>query len=129
MYVSIEKQEDGTYIAYNKGDDSMVLIGTGDTVAEAKEDFFNSIEEMGEGMTEAERREHLTEPEFHFDLSSLFEYYKVINISAFARMIGMNATLLRQYKRGGVYVSDKQVERIERGIHELGRQLCDLRLS
>ncbi len=48
MEVRIEKQKDGSYIAYNTGDEKFVLIGTGDTVSKAKEDFFNSIEESKE---------------------------------------------------------------------------------
>lgn len=45
MEVRIEKQKDGSYIAYNIGDENFELIGTGATISEAKEDFFNSIEE------------------------------------------------------------------------------------
>ncbi|MGM9843793.1 MAG: hypothetical protein ACI30S_06200 [Muribaculaceae bacterium] len=48
MKVSIEKESDGTYIAYNTTGDKVTLIGTGDTVEEAKEDFYNSIEEVKE---------------------------------------------------------------------------------
>lgn len=129
MEVKIEKQSDGSYIAYNVGVEGLVAIGTGDTVSEAKADFANSLEEMAEDMTEEEKARLITKPVFHFDISSLFEYYKVINVSAFAKMFGMNDTLLRQYKRGDTYISDKQIERIESGIHELGRELCELRLS
>ena len=39
MKVSIEKQSDGSYIAYNTTGDKVQLIGTGDSVKEAKEDF------------------------------------------------------------------------------------------
>ncbi len=132
MEVRIEKQNDGSYIAYNTGDEKFVIIGTGETVAEAKEDFFNSIEETKETYEEEGLAipEALNEkPNFHFDLSSLFEYYKVINVSAFAKIVGINATLLRQYKQGNTYVSDKQIEKIETGIHQLGKELCELKLS
>ena len=129
MEVKIEKQSDGSYIAYNVGVEGLVAIGTGNTVSEAKADFVNSLEEMAEDMTEEEKARLITKPVFHFDIASLFEYYKVINISAFAKMFGMNDTLLRQYKRGDTYISDKQIERIESGIHKLGRELCELRLT
>lgn len=59
MIVSIEKQSDGSYIAYNITGDKVRIIGTGDTVNEAKEDFFNSLDEVknsyieiGDGMPE-----------------------------------------------------------------------------
>lgn len=131
MKVKIEKQSDGSYIAYNTTGDNLQLIGSGDTVAEAREDFMNSIEEMvasyceeGEAVPAA-----LTEaPEFLFDVGSLFEYYSVINVSAFARMVGINDSLMRQYKRGGAYISDAQLGKIEDGIHQLGQEFSSLRL-
>ena len=129
MEVRIEKQSDGSYLAYNVGVEGMVAIGTGKSVAEAKADFSNSLEEMAEDMTAEEKTKLITEPRYKFDISSLFEYYKVINVSAFAKLIGMNDTLLRQYKKGGVYISENQIERIEKGIHSLGQELCELRLS
>lgn len=129
MEVRIEKQGDGSYIAYNVGVNGMVAIGTGGSVREAKEDFENSLEEMKEDMTDEEILRIITVPEYHFDISSLFEYYKVINISAFAKLLGMNDTLLRQYKKGDTYISERQLKRIEKGIHNLGRELCELRLS
>ena len=39
MKVSIEKQSDGSYIAYNTTGDKVQLIGTGDSVKEAKRIF------------------------------------------------------------------------------------------
>lgn len=131
MKVQIEKQSDGTYIAYNTTGDMVQLIGTGDTVAEAKSDFMNSIEEIIESYKEDAQPvpvELTEEPEFYFDVSSLFEYYSVINVSAFAKMVGINDSLLRQYKRGGTYISDAQLGKIEAGIHQLGREFSSLRL-
>lgn len=129
MEVKIEKQKDGSFIAYSENVPGLVAIGTGDTVKEAKEDFLNSLEEVSEFMTEEEKAEKISVPVFHFDISSLFEYYKVINVSAFAKFVGINASLLRQYKQGNTYVSDKQIARIEEGIHRLGQELCELRLN
>lgn len=131
MKVQIEKQSDGTYIAYNTTGDMVQLIGTGDTVAEAKSDFMNSIEEIIESYKEDAQPvpvELTEEPEFYFDVSSLFEYYSVINVSAFAKMVGINDSLLRQYKRGCTYISDAQLCKIEAGIHQLGREFSSLRL-
>lgn len=39
LNVTIEKKKDGTYIAYNTNDDEVTLLGTGNTVNEAKDDF------------------------------------------------------------------------------------------
>lgn len=129
--VSIEKDSDGTYIAYNTNGDGYVLIGRGDTVAEARTDFANSMKEVAE--SEMEHKGFVpeiltTEPEYKFSLSSLFEYYSMLNVSAFARFLGINEALMRQYKKGDTYISDKQLQKIEDGIHKLGKEFSSLRL-
>lgn len=129
--VSIEKDSDGTYIAYNINGDGYVLIGRGNTVAEAKADFENSMREVAESEQELKGQVPaiLTElPEYKFSLSSLFEYYSVLNVSAFARFLGINEALMRQYKKGDTYISDKQLQKIEDGIHQLGKEFSSLRL-
>lgn len=131
MNVTIEKQKDGTYIAYNTDSDGLSLIGTGNSVNEAKDDFFNSMQETVEackdaGMDVPHALEE--EPTFKFDVSSLFEYYSMLNVSAFARYLGINEALLRQYKKGGTYISESQLKRIEDGIHTLGNEFTRLRL-
>lgn len=131
LNVSIEKQKDGTYIAYNTNDESVTLIGTGISVGEAKEDFLRSMKEVSEACEESglDVSESLKEePVFQFDVSSLFEYYNMINVSAFARYIGMNDALMRQYKRGDTYISENQLRKIEEGIHALGKEFSSLRL-
>ena len=53
-------------------------------------------------------------PVFSFELSSLFEYYSMLNVSAFARYRGINET------KGNTYISDVQLQKIEDGLHRLG---------
>lgn len=132
MTVTIEKQSDGTYIAYNTEENESSLIGTGATVGEAKDDFFNSIQEVIEtleAMGEQVPDYLLGEPEFKFDLASFFEYYSILNVSAFARFVGINDALMRQYKKGNTYISESQLSKIERGIHTLGQEFASLRLT
>ena len=132
MKVTIEKQSDGTYIAYNTEENENSLIGTGATVSEAKDDFFNSIQEVIEtleAMGEQVPDYLLGEPEFKFDLASFFEYYSILNVSAFARFVGINDALMRQYKKGNTYISESQLSKIERGIHTLGHEFACLRLT
>lgn len=131
MEVNIEKQSDGSYIAYNTTGDYVTLLGTGSTVSEAKADFRDSYEEVrqdyisrGDFMP-VELTEEIS---FHFDLSSLFEYYSMFNVSALGRYLGINPGLMRQYKSGDTYISDAQLEKIEAGIHRLGTELAALRL-
>ena len=131
MVVAVEKQKDGTYIAYNTNESDVTLVGTGNTVSEAKDDFFNSMQETVEACKESGMEIPAVlndEPVFRFDISSLFEYYGMINVSAFARYLGINEALLRQYKKGDTYISESQLKRIEDGIHTLGNEFTRLKL-
>lgn len=131
MKVSIEKQSDGSFIAYNTTGDKVPLIGTGSSVREAKEDFYNSIEEVKESYVELgdEMPACLSEDiEFRFDISSLFEYYSMFNVSALGRYLGINDSLMRQYRKGDTPISDKQLMKIESGIHRLATELAALSL-
>lgn len=131
LNVTIEKKKDGTYIAYNTNDDEVTLLGTGNTVNEAKDDFFNSMQETVEACKEAGIKVPASldeEPVFKFDLASLFEYYNMINVSAFARYLGINDALMRQYKKGDTYISESQLKKIEDGIHAFGQEFSRLKL-
>ena len=129
--VTIEKDSDGTFIAYNVDESPYTLIGRGATVKEAKADFANSMQEV---KASEEKRKGAAAPilsavpVFSFDLSSLFEYYSMLNVSAFARYLGINETLMRQYKKGNTYISDVQLKKIEDGLHRLGADFIGLRL-
>lgn len=129
--VTIEKDNDGTFIAYNVDESPYTLLGRGATVKEAKADFANSIREVK--ASEEERKGAAAPilsaaPVFNFDLSSLFDYYSMLNVSAFARYLGINETLMRQYKKGNTYISDVQLQKIEDGLHRLGSDFLGLRL-
>lgn len=129
--VTIEKDSDGTFIAYNVDESPYTLIGRGATVKEAKADFANSAQEVKASEEEREGAAApilSATPVFKFDLSSLFDYYSILNVSAFARYIGINETLMRQYKKGNTYISDVQLQKIEDGLHRLGADFLGLRL-
>jgi predicted RNase H-like HicB family nuclease len=129
--VVIEKDDDGSYVAYYKESGDAILVGRGDTVNEAIDDFNNSIAES----TEFYKSKGLdvpavltAKPVFKFDLSTLFCYYSMINVSKFAKFVGINPTLMRQYKAGNTYISERQLEKIETGIHKLGDEFSNLKL-
>lgn len=129
--VSIEKDADGAYMAYNTNGKGYALIGTGDTVDEAKADFLKSMEGVAESEMARDGKVSAilkAEPEYKFSLSSLFEYYSILNVSAFARYLGINEALMRQYKKGNTYISDAQLKKIEDGFHRVGRSFTNLRL-
>lgn len=131
MQVSIEKQSDGTYIAYNTTGDMVTLLGSGNTVQEAKDDFkasFEAVKNSYENRGDAVPSELLETVEFKFDLASLFEYYSCLNIGNLAKFVGINPSLMRQYKQGNTYISEAQLLKIQAGINRLGAELERLRL-
>ena len=78
--VSIEKQEDGSYIAYNTNMSGCTIIGTGDSVAAAKKDFLESMagvaeakRELGDEVPEA----FSNVPDYKFD--KIMEYTEMID--------------------------------------------------
>lgn len=66
--------------------------------------------------------------EFHFDISSLFEYYSMFNVSALGRYLGINPGLMRQYKKGDTPISEVQHKKIESGLHRPASELVSLSL-
>lgn len=100
-------------------------------MTEAKEDFYNTIEEVKESYVACGQpvpQELVSSIDFRFDLSSLFEYYPMLNVTALARYLGINDSLMRQYRKGSAPISEKQLKKIEDGIRRLGHELAALRL-
>ena len=126
----IEKGEDGSY-SIHAPELENVIIGEGDTVAEAKADFANSYAEMVEAYIDdgkpvpAELRD--VEFEYRYDLSAFYDAHPYLNVSKLAEHIHINASLMRQYRRGQ-YISEEQVMRIQEGIRSIGRELASTTL-
>jgi len=127
----IEKGKDGTYSIFTP-DLQHTIIGEGNTVAESKEDFTNSVEEILASYTEIEKplpaELQGIEFEFKYDIASLFNYYKFINVSKFAKEAGINASLMRQYKSGNQYISENQVLKIEATLHKIAHEFAEIKL-
>ena len=127
----IEKGKDGSFGIFTP-DLQHTIIGQGLTVMESREDFRNSVKEVVASYTEigkqipAELQD--IEFEFRYDIASLFDYYKFINVSQFAQEAGINASLMRQYKTGRQYISENQVLKIEAALHKIAREFSEIRL-
>lgn len=127
----IEMREDGRYDIFTP-DINSTIIGNGETVAEAKADFENSVKEIFEAYREhgdplPDELKDITF-EYKYDLASFFNYYNWINVSRFAQAVGINDTLMRQYKRGSTYISERQTKKIETALHKFGNELTEVRL-
>ncbi len=64
------------------------------------------------------------EIQYELELSSFFEFYKVINAKALSERIGINQSLLAQYIKGIKKPSPNQTNRILKGIQQVGRELA-----
>ena len=125
----IETGPEGDFDIYVPNLEHHMFLGTGETVQEAKADFLNSYQEMQDSYTEEGKPipDELRDLEFEYkyDIASFFDEFNWINISALAKILGMNKSLLHQYKKGNTYISHEQMKRIEKGVHELGKKLLE----
>ena len=127
----IEKGKDGTFGIFTP-DLKSTIIGEGKTVAEAKSDFNNSVNEVSlyfeeSGKTLPEELQNI-EFEYKYDLASLFNYYNFINVTKFAKVAGINASLMRQYKSGKQYISENQVMKIQNALHKIANEIAAIKL-
>lgn len=65
----------------------------------------------------------------NYDLPSFFNFYRVINAKALSERIGMNQSLLAQYIGGQKNPSPKQTKRILDGVHQIGKELLEVRIT
>jgi len=127
----IEMGENGTFSVFTP-DLKNTIWGEGDTVLEAKKDFLNSYEEVL--LSYRDKSEKIPnelknlEIVYRYDIASLFNYCNFLNVSKLAKTIGVNPSLLRQYKTGNTYISEKQAKKIEMGLHQIGEQLLSVSL-
>lgn len=119
----IERADDGTFSIYTP-DIATGLMGLGKSVKEAKADFDNSVAEViqfarEDGLAcEAEGMEF----EYRWDIASIFNYFDWIKLSKLAALSGINASLLRHYKRGQ-YISEAQARKVVDVLHKHGEEL------
>ncbi len=99
----IEKASDGGYGIYTTTDEP--IWGFGLTETEARKDFQEVLEEQAAYYKE----KNGTYPdwygggykiEYRYDMSGFFLRFPFINVSEFAKFIGINASLMRKYKNG-----------------------------
>ena len=64
---------------------------------------------------------------FEYDLESFFDFYKVLNVKALSKRIGMNQSLLAQYIKCIKKPSPAQTKRILSGVQQIGRELSEVR--
>ncbi|OXA65571.1 DNA-binding protein [Flavobacterium aquidurense] len=123
--VIIERGTDGSYGAYIGSDNiPFGIVGDGKTVEEAKEDFLNSYQEMKEYYKEENKNFIECEFEFSYDIASFLEYYgNIISLAGLERLTGVNQGQLSHYVTGRRKPSKTTVLKIEKKLHEFGKEL------
>ena len=123
--VIVETCKEGFSCFMTKDSDDLKfgIIGTGRTVRMAIEDFYTSCGEVKSLLED--KGEEFPELEFRFilDVGAYLNYYP-INVTAFAKYIGMNASLLRQYATGIKTPQAKNLEKIREGILRVGHDIA-----
>ncbi|OXB25116.1 hypothetical protein B0A80_02480 [Flavobacterium tructae] len=124
----IEKTPTG-FSAYAK--EIVGLATVGSSISELKQNFSEVLQYHVEYLQE--QGEIVTIGDFsisyEIDLEQVFDYFNVINKSAFAEHYAeINQSLFRQYTKGLAPLSGDKMERISKGLHKLADELSDLTL-
>ncbi len=128
--VIIERDKAG-YSAYTN-DLSIILHGSGTSVQEAKEEMLAGYKDLldyyaDSGEPVPEELRDLTF-EYKYDISAMFNVFDFLNASKFAVRVGISPSLMRQYKSGDTYISQKQAKKIEAGLHKIGQEFLSFTL-
>lgn len=123
----VEKGKDGMFSIYVDGMKDHGLYGSGATAEKAKEDMMSALKEMVEVYKEEGKKipKELDNPIFiyKYDIASMFDYFDWINVTKLAVKAGINPSLMRQYKNGIAFASEKQCARIQEALNNLGKEL------
>lgn len=120
----IEKGTDGGFSIYTH--EIAGVIGSGMTELEARDDFEEVLAEQIEYYKEIHNEVpewENAEIEYRYDLSAFFMAYPFINVTQFAKTIGINPSLMRKYKQGIATASANQRAIIQDKLHALAMQL------
>lgn len=98
------------------------------TTAKSIPELLNNAVEAAEMFFEGDLKITRDDIQFELDFQQFFQFYKVLNAKFLAEKIGMNPSLLSQYVQGRKKPSEKQTNKILRGIHQIGQELSGLNL-
>jgi predicted RNase H-like HicB family nuclease len=132
--VKIEKSSDGRYWGTTQNVPG-VVASDGESINEMKNNLKEAVELYLETAEETDRKTYEAfkngfEFEYDVEISEIFNIFEVINKSVFAKTIGVNPSLFRQYttSKKQTYISEKRAKEIETGLHCLGKELLSIKL-
>jgi len=126
----IERGNDGTYGVYVDLDETRLnygVIGDGNTVNEAIEDFNEGYLEMKELYEKEGMNFQEAEFEFHYDTASFLNYIsKKITLSGLQRITGVNQGQLSNYVNGYRRPSKRTIQKIESSLQTFGKEMSQI---
>ena len=129
LHATIERAADGTFGIYLKEElpSNVVIYGAGETEDEAKAFLLDALALAADDY----REEHAAPAPwegatlaYRYDITAFFQAFPFINISEFARSVGINASLMRRYKMGVTRPSAAQLQGIQEALDRLAQKLA-----
>ena len=121
----IEKGTDNRYSIYIADKECPYgIIGTGDTVKEAMDDFHEGYQEMKDYVLSTGESFEETSFVFKYDVPSFLQDFAfAFSLAGLERITGVNQKQLGHYISGYRKPSEKTVRKIESSIHAFSKQL------
>ena len=121
--------KDDGYSIYVKEDDYPYgILGEGDTVEEAKQDFLAGYQEMKECVLDMGKEFPEVDIIFRYDIPSFLEAYSyAFTLAGLQRITGINQKQLGHYISGFRKPSEKTIRKIDAGIHAFAESLSEVR--
>ena len=119
----IEHGEDG-FTAYSESVPGVYANGMDEE--EVRNEFIDMMNEQAEFMESRMGKApdfKGAEVEFTYDLSALFSAFPFLNVSALAKWMGINPSLMRRYKTGISAPRGKNRETIQKGLGNIADRL------
>jgi len=126
--VIIERGTDGLYSCYMDNDSfDFALNGQGKSVEEAKNEFLLTYSELREMYNEEDKIAPELDFQYEYDVPSFLSYYsKVLSLAGLHRLTGINQGQLSQYVSGYRKPKEKTVKKIEKSLHEFGKEISQV---
>jgi predicted RNase H-like HicB family nuclease len=127
----ISRSSDGFYSIHCVDE---MFSGGGDTPQEAKNDMLEQMKfyketAQNEGLEYPSYLDDKFDIEYEFDVQSLLEYYSgILSLSGLEKITGIHQKQLWAYLNNKSKPRRRQIERIQKGLHDLGRELTAISL-
>ncbi len=129
VIIIIEKSKD-YYSGYSENCDG--IYGAGESIQVVKDNIQEAIQLIKTELPESQWPEPIKGDytlEFKLDVQSLLEYYSgILSLAGLEKITGINQKQLWNYLHHKSKPRQQQIERIEKGLHNLAHELLSISL-